>query len=35
MSRLDVHRNFLAQIALHQSLLFNDRADAVDLFLRS
>src|SRR5579859_7147053 len=29
---LDVHRNFLAQIAFHQSLGLNDRTDAVDLF---
>src|SRR5579863_6356203 len=29
---LDVHRNFLAQIALDQALLLDDRANAVDLF---
>src|SRR5207248_821505 len=29
---LDIHRNFLAQIAFHQSLGLNDRTDAVDLF---
>src|SRR5579871_2465245 len=29
---LDVHRNFLAQIALDQSLGLDDRTDAVDLF---
>ena len=32
---LDVHRNFLAQIALHQPLRFDDGADAVDFSLRS
>ncbi len=29
---LDVHRNFLAQIAFHQALGLDDGADAVDLF---
>src|SRR5947209_3328830 len=29
---LDIHRNFLAQIAFDQSFLFDDRTDAVDLF---
>src|SRR5271169_1477604 len=29
---LDVHRNFLAQIALDQSFGFDDRTDAVDFF---
>src|SRR5579864_7995247 len=29
---LDVHRNFLTQIAYHQAFRLNDRADAVDLF---
>src|SRR5579862_5693602 len=29
---LDVHRNFLAQIAFHQAFGLNDCADAVDLF---
>src|SRR6266849_2809269 len=30
---LDVHRNFLAQIAFHQSFRFDHGTDAVDLFL--
>src|ERR1700757_2238608 len=29
---LDVHRNFLAQIALHQPFSLNDRTDAVNFF---
>src|SRR5438270_8364003 len=30
---LDVHRNFLAQIAFHQPFLLDDSADPVDFFL--